>query len=121
MIELISVVLPMPLRPSKASALPAGMRNDTPSSTTASPYPAVSASIASTSAIGRLAKIDRLDARIAGDIVRGAFHEQRAVDEDRDAVGEAEHKIHVMLDEQHGDVFGQARNRRQQSMALGLG
>src|SRR6266850_641761 len=62
-IELISVVLPVPLRARKPS-----MHNR--------------------SGIGGLAEIDRLDARIARHLVRWAFDQQRAVDQHRNPVGE---------------------------------
>src|SRR5437764_14301647 len=103
--ELTSVVLPMPLRPSSASACPCATPSEIRSSTTASPYPAVSASIARRSGIDRLlAEIDRLHARIARDLLRRALDEQFAVDQHRDAVGEREHDVHVVLDEDDGHV-----------------
>src|SRR5215470_11939569 len=120
-IELISVVLPMPLRPSKASDCRSASASDTALSTTASPYPAVSRSMARSSGIERLPEIDRLDARIARDLLGRAVDEQGTVDQHRDAVGEREYDVHVVLDQEHRHVGRQRRDRRQDLVALVLG
>src|ERR1700710_1268493 len=98
--ELISVVLPVPLRPNSASTWLSGNRSDMFGSTTASPYPARRFSMRNRSGIGGLAEIHRLDPRVARHLVRRTFHQQRAVDHHRNAVGEREHQIHVVLDQQ---------------------
>src|SRR5215475_115122 len=111
--ELISVVLPVPLRPNSASTCPSGRLSDMLGSTTASPYPARRPSILSRSGIAGLAEIDRLDLRIARDLVGLALDQERAIDQHRNSVGEREHEIHIVLDQKHGDVTRQARDRRQ--------
>src|SRR6478736_2289398 len=119
-IELISVVLPVPLRPSSASTWPSASVSDMPDSTTASPYPARRLSMARRSGIGGLAEIDRLDLGIPGHLVGRALHQHRAVDEDGDAVGEREHQVHIVLNQQHRDVTRQGGNRRQNIVTLAL-
>src|SRR5690242_2424681 len=108
--ELISVVLPMPLRPSSASDCPSASASETSLSTTASPYPAVSLSMVRRSAIERLAEIDRLDAGIARDLVGCAVDEQSAVDQHRYAISEGKDELHVVLDQEHCHVGGQRRD-----------
>src|SRR6476646_8369831 len=105
-IELISVVLPVPLRPSSASTWPSASESDMPDSTTASPYPARRPLMARRSGIDGLAEIDRLDLGIARHLVRRAFDQHGAVDQYRNPVGEGEHQIHVVLDQQYRDVAG---------------
>src|SRR4029078_5774495 len=80
-IELISVVLPVPLRPSSASTWPSPSASVIPGSTTASPYPARRPSIERRSGIGSLAEIDRLDLGIACHFVRRALDQHGAVDQ----------------------------------------
>src|SRR6266852_3062122 len=87
-IELISVVLPVPLRPSSASTWLSARCNDKSGNTTASPYPARKPSMHKRSGIGGLAEIDRLDPWVARHLVRRAFDQQRAVDQNRNPVGE---------------------------------
>src|SRR3982074_1358223 len=105
--ELTSVVLPMPLRPSSASDSPSASVREISDSTIASPYPALRRSIARSSGIEGLAEIDRLDSRIARHRVGLALDEERAVDQHRDAGREGEDDVHVVLDQQHGNVLGQ--------------
>ena len=107
-----SVVLPVPLRPSSAS-------DSTLAEREADVVDDDRLAVAGAQALARAAgqawlaspEIDGLDLRIAGDLVGRALDEQRAVDQHRDARGEAEHEIHVVLDQQHGDVGGQRRER----------
>src|SRR5450756_698215 len=95
MMLLISVVLPVPLRPSTASADCRWTDNEMSDNTTASPYPADRCSTRRTSDMGDiLAQIDRPDPGVARDIGRGALDEQRPIDQHRNAFGEAEHQIH---------------------------
>src|ERR1019366_196154 len=86
-IELISVVLPVPLRPSNASTWLSGSRSEMPGKTTASPYPARRPSRLSRTDIGGLAEIDRLDPLVARPLARRTLHQQRAVDQHRNPVG----------------------------------
>src|SRR5262249_13985997 len=96
---LINVVLPMPLRPRSASAWPSRRNSEMFDSTTASPEAAQRRSIARSSGIEFLAKIDRFDPRIARHFIRRAVDEQRAIDQHRDALRKREHQIHVVLDQ----------------------
>src|SRR5678815_5680549 len=49
-------------------------------------------------------EIDFHDARIGLDLVRRAFGQDLAVVQDRDAVGQPHHHLHVVLDDQDGVV-----------------
>src|SRR5882724_13100032 len=121
-IELISVVLPVPLRPSSASTWPSPSASDMPDSTTASPYPARKPLMARSSDIdGLLAEIDRLDLGIARHLVRRAFDQHGTVDQHRNPVGKGEHQIHIVLDQQYRDVARQGGDGRQNIVALALG
>ena len=55
----------------------------------------------SSSAAMALSKIDLAHALVARDLVRRAFDQDAAADHHDDAAGEAEHHVHVVLDEQH--------------------
>src|SRR5947209_16996865 len=95
------VLLPTPLRPRTARLPCAGSANDTPSSTTASPYPArTSMSSRSVSAMVRPPEIHLAHLEALGDLARRALHEDPAGDHDDDAAREAEHDVHVVLDEE---------------------
>src|SRR4051812_13083925 len=107
-IELISVVLPVPLRPSSASTWPSPSFSDMPDSTTASPYPARKPSMARRSGIDDLlAEIDRLDLGIARHFGRWAFDQHGAVDQHRNPVGKRKYQIHIVFDQQNRDVARQ--------------
>ena len=54
--------------------------------------------------VTRLAEIDLAHARVGGDLLRRAFEQNAPADHHDDAAGEAEHEVHVVLDEQHRDV-----------------
>src|SRR5271156_6862581 len=56
------------------------------------------------SAIEFVAEIDRFDPRIARDLLWCAVEQQPAIDKNRDAIGEREHEVHVMLDQENGDL-----------------
>src|SRR5438093_3377365 len=114
-----SVLFPTPLRPSTARLPFSGTSSETASSTTASPYPARTAlSASSGSAMAPSAEIDLAHARIGGDLLRRALGEDAAADHDDDPAREPEHDVHVVLDEQHGDVGGEPRDRGEQAGAL---
>src|SRR5882757_10410616 len=101
------VVLPAPLRPNKPSRRPAPQRNETRCRTWLSPY---SASM-SASNKASVAKIDLPRARMCHDLAAGSFDFDLAEMQHRDAFGEIERDIHVMLD--HDDRH-LARDRREQ-------
>src|SRR3979409_349946 len=109
-----SVDLPTPLRPSTARLPCCGISSETPSSTTESPYPARTPSNASSGSamtrtiMTRFAKIDFAYACIRRDLIGRAFEQDAPAHHHDDAAGEAEHKIHVVFDEQHRDVRRQA-------------
>ena len=50
--------------------------------------------------------------------MRRALHQHPAADHHDDARGEAEHQLHVVLDEQHGDVAREAGDGGEQFRAL---
>jgi hypothetical protein len=56
----------------------------------------------------RPAEIDLAHTGVGRDLLRRALHQDAARDHDDDAGGEAEHEVHVVLDEQHRDVLGEA-------------
>src|SRR6266540_6391658 len=93
------VVFPAPLRPSSARLPPAATASETSSTTTASPWPAVTASRRSSSDM-RVSEVELAHARVGGDDRRDAFRDHAASGEHRDPLREAEHERHVVLDEQ---------------------
>src|SRR5216110_968671 len=97
------VVLPAPFRPKIATLPPASSASFTPSSTTASPYPAVTPSTRSSSDGMTLSlsisEVERADALVGGDRVRRAFGEDPPAREDRDPPREPKHQRHVVFDE----------------------
>src|SRR4051812_49418969 len=95
-IELISVVLPVPLRPNSASASPSASASEMSGSTTASPYPARRFWMRSRSGIGGLAEVHGFHLRVARHLLRRSLRQQSAIDQHGDAVGEREHQVHVM-------------------------
>ena len=54
-------------------------------------------------------EIDLAHARIGGDFLRRALREHGAADQHDDVGGEAEHDVHVVLDEQQGQIVGLQR------------
>ena len=67
-----------------------------------------------------LAEIDVAHTRIGRDLLRRALGQQRAGDEDGNAIGEAKDEVHVVFDQQHADLLRQRRHARQNVLALGL-
>ena len=51
---------------------------------------------------------------------RAASGDHLTVGHDRQSIGECEHRIHVMLDEQDGTAFLQAGNQPDHAFSLGL-
>src|SRR5262249_22923751 len=100
-----TVDLPTPLRPRTARLPPSATVSVMPSSTTASPYPARTASSASSvSATAGPPPIKPAHARLGGDFFRRALDQDAPCRHHDDAAGETEHHVHVVLDEQHGNV-----------------
>src|SRR5262245_52433115 len=105
MIVSSSVDLPTPLRPSSARLPPSGTANVMPSSTPEAPEPPrTSSSASSASAMTRPAQIDLAHPRVGSDLLRCALDQDAPADHHDDALREAEHDVHVVLDEQDRDV-----------------
>src|SRR5438093_13760357 len=101
-----SVVLPTPLRPRTARLPCSGSSSETPSSTTASPQPErTPRSARSGSAMAAFAQVDLAHLRGGADPLRSALREDAAAHHDDDAAREAEHDVHVVLDEEDGEIL----------------
>ena len=59
------------------------------------------------------AEIDRADALVRGDRLRLALGQQLPRDQHGNAIGEIEHKVHVVLDQQNRDVHRQGGEGRE--------
>src|SRR5262245_34914857 len=118
MIASSSVVLPAPLRPRTATLPPASRPNVTSSTTTASPYPAVTASTRNSSGMVGLAEVELAHLGVGGDVGGRALGDDAAGREHRDPLRESEHERHVVLDEQDGHLGGQAFEALEQAAAL---
>src|SRR3954468_23145622 len=116
MIVRSSVLLPTPLRPRIERLWFALSMSETPSSTTASPYPART----SRSSSMRLSQVDLAHARIAADLFGRALDEDAAADHHDDAAGEAEHHVHVVLDEEDGELARQRLDGAEEGRAFVL-
>ena len=66
-----------------------------------------------------LAEIDGADVRVGADFTRAPGGEDRATHHHRDPLGEPEHQIHVVVDDEHADVPRQAVDRLKDDVALG--
>src|SRR5688572_33370867 len=104
MIERTVVVLPMPLRPRRLTTCDAGTSSEMPNSTWLRPYDVCRSRTSSMnrSASGFLAKVGPAHFRVRPDLLGQAGGDDAAVDQHRDAVGELEHRVHVVLDQDHG-------------------
>src|SRR6266516_1944951 len=108
MIVARSVVFPTPFRPSTASAPRSGSSNATSSRTTVSPYPArTSRRRSALYDMALLPEIDLMHASVLGELLRRHLDQHCALHQHGDALREAEHEVHVVLDDQDGDVPGQ--------------
>src|SRR5262245_11405817 len=112
MIVASSVVLPTPLRPSTASEPRAPSETSTSSSTTVAPYPARTPASVRPSAMA-LAEVHAMHARVVADLVGRPLAEHLPLHQDRDAAGEAEDEVHVVLDDEDGDLARQPLERVQ--------
>src|SRR5437899_2699623 len=101
MMHLMSVLLPLPLVPSRATVSPSRTSIETPCSTRTAPYPA---STPSTTSL--LAKVGLLHGRVADDLVGRALGDPLAGIEDDDALREAHHRPHDVLDHDDRDALG---------------
>src|SRR5439155_12741263 len=99
MIVLSSVVLPMPLRPSRATASPARTSSETPKRIGVAPYPAWTSWTRNTSVL-RAAEIGVDHSRIVADLLRRALGDLLAEVQHSHPVGDPHDDRHVVLDEQ---------------------
>src|SRR5438094_3555346 len=106
MIVARSVVLPTPLRPSTASEPRSGTASATSSRMTVSPYPALRPARRNASGM-RFTQVNIAHAPIASDLVGRAFDQHLPLHQHGDPAREAEHEVHVVLDDQDRDVAGQ--------------
>ena len=65
-----------------------------------------------------LAEIDRPHLLVVHDLGRRALDQHRALHQHRDLLGEAEHHVHVVLDDQNGDVGIEACHHVENEMAF---
>src|SRR5262249_25444300 len=108
MIVANKVLLPTPLRPMTLMHSPRASVRLICSITTVSPYPAETCCNSRASATVGLTQIDRADLRIVFDFARRSFGKKRTTDHDGDTLGEAENEVHVVFDNQYGDMLRQA-------------
>src|SRR5882672_2559640 len=104
MIVASSVVLPTPLRPRTESDPRSGRAKPISSITTVSPYPARTSLRVSASAMTLLPEVDLVHALVAPDFIGRALDQHLALDEHGDAPREAEHQVHVVLDDEDRDL-----------------
>jgi len=71
--------------------------------------------------MARLAEIELPHARVARDHIRDVLCQQCAADQHRDAVGEAEHEVHVVLDQTMVTSRGQRSDGLEQFAAFERG
>src|SRR2546430_7144867 len=98
-----SVVLPTPLRPSTASEPRSGRVSSTSSRTMVSPYPECSLLICRASGMVLLAQVHLVHALVARNLLGRPFDQHLALHQDGDALREAEHEVHVVLDDEDCD------------------
>src|SRR5688500_14549486 len=101
MMERTVVVLPMPLRPRRVTASPSPMLSERSKSTWLAPY---AVSRFSTLSSNLVSQVGAPDLGIGADLPRRSGGDHAAVDHHGDAVGEAEHRVHVVLHQQHGHL-----------------
>src|SRR5258708_4230566 len=104
MIVASSVVLPTPLRPRMARVPFSRTERPISSRTTVSPYPAFKLSIFNKSGMLLFTEVHLAHTLVGADFLRRSLHQHRARREHRDAPGETEHEVHVVLDDQDRDV-----------------
>src|SRR5262249_31210415 len=110
-----SVVLPTPFL-SRTARLPLSrVSSQMASRPMAEPYPARTlSSTSSGSAMARASEIALAHARVSRDLLRRAFEQDAPADHHDDPAGEAEHDVHVVLDEQHRDLLRKVGDRCEQ-------
>src|SRR5690606_29740438 len=104
----IVVVLPAPLRPSRATTCPSSTVSDSPLSTEPSPYPPERSRSSSIVPPRPATQVCLLCVSVLSYLVRGALCKHRAVVQHGDAVGEGEDHAHAVLDKDDGHVARQS-------------
>src|SRR5258706_9754089 len=66
-----------------------------------------------------LPQVDVSNTGIRANVGDASFDQDAALDKDGDALGEAEYEVHVVLDDEHGDIFGQAFQQLEQAFSFG--
>src|SRR3954463_3841377 len=114
MMVLSIVDLPAPLRPSRATTSPAATWSCTSNRTWARPYPP------STCCISSIAKVHLAHSWIAAYCRRRPAGDHFSAVQHEHTVCEAEHRFHVVLGKQHGDVVvaRQGSNETHERVAL---
>src|SRR5688500_3448263 len=104
MIERTVVVLPMPLRPRRLTTCDAGTSSEMPNSTWLRPYEVCRSRTASMNrpASRLLAQVGLAHLFVHFYLAGHVRGDDPAVNQHRDAVGEAEYRIHVVLDQDDG-------------------
>src|SRR6266446_546591 len=119
----IRVVLPMPLRPSSATASPARTSSETPKRIGVAPYPAWTSLIFSMAAseLGlRRSQIGLDHLRVVPDLLRRALGDFLAEVKDGDPVGDSHDDGHVVLDQEHREAARRRDLSDQGGRLLGL-
>src|SRR5580765_4085014 len=116
-----SVLLPTPFRPMTLMQSPRSRARLTSSSTTVSPYPAMTCRSSSALAMGGLPEVDRSHVGIGPDLAWASAGEHRSVHQHGDLRSESEHEGHVVIDDEHADVPGQAVDGVEDDVALRAG
>src|SRR3989442_13638402 len=98
------VRLAMPSRPNRRTSSPAPTAKSTPNKTLPSPYPASSPATSSIRHQNRrtgivLAQVGAAHMRVGADRGRRPSRNDAALDHDGDAVGQREHRVHIVLDQ----------------------
>src|SRR5438477_3790469 len=96
--HLMSVDLPLPLVPRSTAVSPSFTSIDTPWSTRTAPYPA-----STLRTTNLFTEVGLLDALVGEDLVGDALGDLLAGVEHGDALGEAHHRAHDVLDHDDGD------------------
>src|SRR5262245_35646755 len=116
MMVLSVVVLPAPFLPRRATASPAWTVSDTPCSTWLSPSYASTPSTRSTAA--SVPEVHAAHVGVLADVCRRALGEDLAVVQHGDAVGDAHHDLHVVLDHDDGDLPGELAHEGGRALRL---
>src|SRR5713101_4502614 len=91
------------------------------SRTTVSPYPARTSRRLSASATMLFAEINLMHPPVLCDLLRRPLDQHLALHHDGDALREAKHEVHVVLDDQDGNVLGQIVEHPQDAMRFQRG